>query len=224
MVTGTTPSLRWQSYESIALKAGADISEINMNEIRKEEHYLGSDKYYDLAIGNLLITLRSENDRRMLYKYLTNTGNAVLFVNGYRFSLSLSLSLSEIEKMYQKMTSESEEEYYNKIKVPFIDKLRTSKLTFSEAPDTDNSVAGNDRHNYWYWLNIFIELKILFNFAAFIPGFWYSLKLNIMHRFIFHGVRIVRRMNLISDVRNPQPTPFGTFVRRTEVFIVFRHN
>jgi hypothetical protein len=39
--------------------------------------------------------------------------------------------------------------YATGIEVSPVDKLRSAKASFSENPNTDNSVADNDRHKYW---------------------------------------------------------------------------
>jgi hypothetical protein len=127
LVTGNIVHFNSYPYKSIAIKAGRDISMQSVNTIYEEEHYLGTEKYYDLVIGNLLITLRSDDDRRMMYKYLTNTGNAILFVNGYRFAYPEKADTDNT------VTINDRHSYWEGINVSFTSRLKNSKPFYADG-------------------------------------------------------------------------------------------
>jgi hypothetical protein len=119
--------LNGYTYKSVAIKAQKDISTMRVDGIQESTHYLGSDKYYDLMVGDLLITLRTAEDRRMLYKYLTNTGNAILFVNGYRSGLI------EKEDTDNSIAMNDRHSYWEGIDISFLNRLKSSKRFYANG-------------------------------------------------------------------------------------------
>jgi hypothetical protein len=115
------------NYKSIGIKAKEKISTMKVGEIQEGVHYFGGDTYYDLMIGDLLITLRTKEDRKMLYKYLTNTGNAILFVNGYR------LGMPEKDDTDNNIVGHDRHDYWEDIDVSFVTRLKGSKLFYADG-------------------------------------------------------------------------------------------
>jgi hypothetical protein len=115
-------------YQSIAMKSSQTINtmKINQSDILMHERRIGNQFYYDLLIGSLTITLRSQDDQRMLYRYLTNTGNSILFVNGYRF-------LERNSKSDNVIAVNDRHGYWDGIHHEFVSRLKSSKIYYADG-------------------------------------------------------------------------------------------
>jgi hypothetical protein len=145
LITGSSfYSFNRYKYKSIGIKARENISTMRVDRIQEDTHSLGPDKYYDLIVGDLLITLRSEEDRRMLYKYLTNAGNAILFVNGYR----LNFGLSEKEDTDNNIATTDRHDYWGGIDLSFVNRLKGSKLFYADGHMSINTSNHKNMVNF----------------------------------------------------------------------------
>jgi hypothetical protein len=122
LTTGYSCTINGYTYKTIAIEAREDISSLRVDEI-----YEGIPLAPSLIIGDLFITLEKEEDQKMLYKYLTNPGKAILFVHGYKFGLP------EKANTDNSIATNDQHSYWEGIDISFVNRLKSGKPFYANG-------------------------------------------------------------------------------------------